>query len=120
MGGRRPSNWALVVGGFLLALGLAFFVSRYASGSPDGLNKVAIDQGIDGTETEHASAESPLAGYGVEGVDDEGLSTGLSGVIGVAVTFGLGLVIFGLVSRRSRASSGPGDATATISTGAAT
>jgi cobalt/nickel transport system permease protein len=28
-----------------VALGLAFFVSRFASSSPDGLNKVAIDQG---------------------------------------------------------------------------
>ena len=49
MAAKRTTTWAVVVGGLLVALGLAFFVSRFASSSPDGLNKVAIDQGFDDT-----------------------------------------------------------------------
>jgi hypothetical protein len=87
--------------GLVVALALAFFVSPEASSKPDGLNKVAIDQGFSDQEKSHASEDSPLAGYGVRGVGDDRLSTGLSGVIGVGVTFALvGGVVF--VVRRSR------------------
>jgi hypothetical protein len=96
---KRKSLWLMIGGGLIVALALAFFVSPFASSSPDGLNKVAIDQGFDGQEQESATADSPLAGYAVEGVDDEGLSTGLSGIIGVAITFGIGMIIFGLLVR---------------------
>lgn len=102
--GRDRKNLVLfIVGGLLVALGLAFFVSPYASSSPDGLNKVAIDQGFADSETEHATADSPLAGYGVEGVDNDSLSTGLAGIIGVAIVFGASMILFGLLrSRRPR------------------
>jgi cobalt/nickel transport system permease protein/cobalt/nickel transport protein len=92
---RRRSTWLFIVGGLIVAVGLAFFVSPFASSSPDGLNKVAIDEGFADEEQPHATAEGPLAGYAVEGVEDEGLSTGLSGIIGVAIVFGLGLIVFG-------------------------
>lgn len=103
----RRSLTLLVVGGLLVALGLAAFVSPFASTAPDGLNRVAIDQGFAGTAKEHPLAEGPLAGYGVKGVEDERLSTGLSGAIGVVVTFGVGMVLFGALraarGRRTRA-----------------
>jgi hypothetical protein len=100
---RRRNLLAFVVGGLIVALGLAFFVSPLASSSPDGLNKVAADQGFDDEERSPTLEEGPLAGYGVKGVDDEGLSTGLAGVIGVAMTFGIGLILFaGLRTVRSR------------------
>jgi cobalt/nickel transport system permease protein len=99
----RKSLLLFVVGGLIVALGLAFFVSPLASSSPDGLERVAIDQGFADTADEHAAADGPLADYGVKGVEDEGLSTGLAGVIGVAVTFGLGMILFGLLrSMRAR------------------
>ena len=104
MAAKRTTTWAVVVGGLLVALGLAFFVSRFASSSPDGLNKVAIDQGFDDTQTNHATADGPFAGYGVKGVDDQGLSTGLAGIVGVAVTFGIGLRAL----RRRRSPQGDG------------
>lgn len=109
----------MIVGGLLVALGLAFFVSRYASSAPDGLNKVAMDQGFADQEQEHATADSPLAGYGVRGVEDDGLSTGLAGIVGVAVTFGIGLLVFALVSRRRDGSSdGAGQAAPSAASGA--
>jgi cobalt/nickel transport system permease protein len=85
----RPRLPLFLVAGLLVAAALAFFVSPYASSQPDGLNKVAIDEGFDGTESPHAAADLPTAGYEVSGVDDPGLSTGLAGVIGVAATFAI-------------------------------
>ncbi|MGH9214281.1 MAG: PDGLE domain-containing protein [Acidimicrobiales bacterium] len=76
-----------VAAGLAVALVLAFFVSPEASSKPDGLNKVAIDEDFSDEEQAHRMEDSPLAGYGVEGVDDDRLSTGLSGAVGVAVTF---------------------------------
>jgi hypothetical protein len=93
----RKNLTLFIVGGLIVALGLAFFVSPFASTSPDGLNKVAIDKGFDSSATDSATADSPLAGYAVSGVDDESLSKGLSGIIGVAITFGLAMILFGIL-----------------------
>ena len=60
MAAKRTTTWAVVVGGLLVALGLAFFVSRFASSSPDGLNKVAIDQGFDDTADEPRHGRRPV------------------------------------------------------------
>jgi cobalt/nickel transport system permease protein len=103
-----------IVGGLIVALGLAFFVSPFASGSPDGLNKVAIDQGFDATQGDHALDDSPLAGYAVEGVHDQSLSKGLSGIIGVAITFGVGMIVFAsLRAYRHRHPATPAQSTGT-------
>ena len=91
---RRPRTRSFVVAGLLVSLVLAGLLSWYASSSPDGLERVAEDQGFSQTSRDSRSANSPLAGYGTEGVEDERLSGGLAGVIGVAVT---GLVMGGLL-----------------------
>jgi cobalt/nickel transport system permease protein len=78
---------AFVVAGLVLAVTLAFVVSPSASGSPDGLNRVAADHGLSAEQRPHALRRLPTAGYGVRGIDDRRLSTGLAGVLGVAVTF---------------------------------
>ncbi len=51
------------------------------------------------------STTVPLAGYEVKGVDDAKLSKGLSGLIGVTLTFGIGMIVFGLLVRRNRGDS---------------
>jgi PDGLE domain len=84
---RRSSIAWFVVAGLAAALILAFFVSPLASSEPDGLERVAIDQGFEGQAAEHALASGPLADYSVAGVENTWLSTGLSGVIGVALCF---------------------------------
>ncbi|MFE6223435.1 energy-coupling factor ABC transporter permease [Streptomyces sp. NPDC057854] len=89
--------------GAATALVLAGVVSFYASASPDGLEKVAADQGIDAKVQEHAAAGSPLADYGVQGVDSARLSGGLAGVIGVGLTLAAGTGVFWTVRRRRRA-----------------
>jgi cobalt/nickel transport protein len=83
----------LVVTGLVVSLVLAGGVSYYASSQPDGLEKVAGDIGFLDSAKESAVEEGPLAGYGVAGVENERISGGLAGVIGVAstaaVSFGL-------------------------------
>lgn len=103
-GPRSPKKvW---IGGVVAALVLAGFVSFYASASPDGLEKVAADNGIDRNVEEHATADSPLADYGVKGIETARLSGGLAGVIGVGATLAVGTGAFWLVRRRRTESSG--------------
>jgi hypothetical protein len=71
------------------ALLLAGLVSSVASSSPDGLERVAQDNGMAAEEQEHAMADSPLAGYGIGAIDSELLSGGLAGVLGVGVVLAL-------------------------------
>jgi cobalt/nickel transport system permease protein len=96
----RTSRRKLWIGGLVTSLLLAGFVSFYASSNPDGLEKVAADQGIDQKAKEHTSADSPLADYGVRDVDDARLSGGLAGVIGVGVTVVAGTGVFWAVRKR--------------------
>jgi hypothetical protein len=103
----RRSLALFLVGGLIVALGLAFFVSPYASSSPDGLERVAIDKGFAETAQDHALSESPLADYRVRGVEDERLATGLSGIVGVAITFGVGMILFGALRTFRARRAGP-------------
>ena len=101
---------ALLLVGFLLALVLPGGVSYYASSAPDGLAKVAADQGFDSTAGEHRLADSPVADYQVRGVEDDRLSGGLAGVLGVVATLAIGGVLFRIVrggSRRDAADAAP-------------
>jgi len=90
-----------VAAGLAVAVVLAFFLGPAASSQPDGLNRVAIDEGFADEEAGHRLDDSPLAGYQVKGVDGDRLSTGLAGAVGVTVTFVLAGGLF-LVLRRRR------------------
>jgi PDGLE domain len=94
----RSSNLRMfLLGGLLVAIGLATLVSGFASSAPDGLNKVAEDHGFAASAKEHLFENGPLAGYAVKGVNNDRLSTALAGLIGVLVTFGVGLALFALL-----------------------
>ncbi|MEU9730557.1 energy-coupling factor ABC transporter permease [Streptomyces sp. NPDC048002] len=96
----RTSRRTLWISGLVTSLVLAGLVSFYASADPDGLEKVATDNGIDEKAEEHHYADSPLADYGVKDVDNARLSGGLAGVIGVGVTVVAGTAVFWSVRRR--------------------
>ena len=108
---KRKSVWFILTG-LIAALVLGGVVSNFASGHPDGLDSVAregctfdedgnitggtcIAQREQGNQTE----DSPLADYGIRGIDNEFLSTGLAGVAGVLLTFTLGGALFWLARR---------------------
>jgi len=92
---------SFLISGFIASLFLAGVVSFYASSNPDGLEKVAEDIGFIETAEDHTYAEGALADYGVKGVDNARLSTGLAGVIGVVATGVISTGIFMLVRRKS-------------------
>ncbi len=113
---NRKLGWFLGAG-LLVALILAGVVSSFASRSPDGLDATAL-QGCTtdehgkitgGTcmaqqEQSHQFQHGPLANYGIRGLGNSYLSTGLAGVAGVLVTFGLGAGLFWVARRRGGAS----------------
>ncbi|MEU2611331.1 PDGLE domain-containing protein [Micromonospora sp. NPDC007271] len=131
-------SWPFLLGGLLVALLLAGVVSNYASSHPDGLDSSLLKGCTVNAEDEitggscpaqqakdHELGDSPLADYGVRGVSNDFLSTGLSGVIGVLLTFALGGGLFWLARRRG-ADAGtpaapdaatPGDAASADTTG---
>ncbi|MET9747245.1 energy-coupling factor ABC transporter permease [Streptomyces ardesiacus] len=108
------SHRAVWLTGLVASLVLAGFVSFYASADPDGLEKVASDKGIDKKAEEHASADSPLADYGVKDVADARISGGLAGVIGVGVTVVAGSAVFWAVRRRRSDDASPARTETTV------
>ncbi|MBQ0829457.1 energy-coupling factor ABC transporter permease [Streptomyces tagetis] len=106
------SHRAVWITGLVTSLVLAGFVSFYASAHPDGLEKIASDEGIDEKAREHAASDSPLADYGVKDVTDARVSGGLAGVIGVGATVVAGSTVFWVLHRRRRGGTSPADTTA--------
>ena len=107
-------GWFLA-GGLLVALLLAGVVSNFASSSPDGLDATAregctfnADDEITGgtcmlqQERAHQLEDSPLADYGIRGIDNSFLSTALAGTAGVLITFGVGAGLFWVARRRKQ------------------
>lgn len=108
----KRSTW-FILGGLLVALLLAGVVSNFASGSPDGLDSAStkgctVDE--DGEITggscmaqnakDSETADSPFAEYGISGIGNSYVSTGLAGVAGVLLTFAVGGGLFWLARRR--------------------
>jgi cobalt ECF transporter T component CbiQ/cobalamin biosynthesis protein CbiM len=122
--GRRARRWAFFGAGLVVTLLLAGVVSNFASSSPDGLDATALqgctvdDEGeitggvcIAQQEQEHEFGTGPLADYSFVGIDNPYLATGLAGVVGVLVTFGIGVAVLQLVRRRrARTRDGSDDA----------
>lgn len=86
--------------GLLLCLLIAGVGSYYASGHPDGLEHVAQSTGFSDSAESSAVADSPLADYQVMDVDDDRLSGGLAGVLGVAIIAVLSTGLFWGLRRR--------------------
>lgn len=109
----KRRTWGFIIGGLAVALLLAAVVSNLASPHPDGLDS-ALRQGcaFDAEDNiiggdcparqarEHELGDSPLADYGIRGLDNPYLSTGLSGTLGVLLTFAVGAGVFWLLRRR--------------------
>jgi hypothetical protein len=84
---------------FLASLIVAGALSFYASSHPDGLEKVAEDVGFLDTAKDSSVSGSPLADYGVSGIENARLSVGLSGVIGVIATALVAYFVFAISKR---------------------
>ncbi|MEU5838965.1 energy-coupling factor ABC transporter permease [Streptomyces diacarni] len=98
----RRSARSLWLAGLAVTVACAGGLSFYASASPDGLEKVAADNGIDEKAEDHAAEDSPLADYGVGDIANARLSGGLAGVIGAGATLAVGSGVFVVLRRRRR------------------
>lgn len=109
---QQKSLRPILVGGIMAAMVLAGGVSYLASSAPDGLDATTLrgcTTNAEGEITggtciaqgagEHELAGGFLADYGLKGLDN---TTGIAGVIGVVLTFAIGLAIFWTVRRRNR------------------
>ncbi len=85
---------AFALTGLAVTVVIATVVSQFAVDDPDGLERVAEDQGFISAAEEHALGSSIFADYATAGVDDEQLSLAVAGVTGVLLTL---LVTGGLV-----------------------
>jgi cobalt/nickel transport protein len=94
------SNRKFIVMGVLVSALLAGGASFYASSNPDGLEKVAEDIGFIDTAKDNANSDTTLADYGVKGIENERLSVGVSGLIGVVATGAISGGLFLLLRRK--------------------
>ncbi|MGX5697586.1 PDGLE domain-containing protein [Agromyces soli] len=98
---RRISTRAFTIGALLVALVIACVVSLWASSHPDGLEFVAASTGFGEAAQDSATAGSPVADYGVAGVENPWLSVAIAGAVGCAATFGFAWLVGRLAKRRS-------------------
>jgi hypothetical protein len=90
---------------WLIGIGVALLLatlSPLASGSPDGLEKVAEQQGF--IDSANAAPFQVVADYVFPGVHNEALATILAGWLGVLVMFGAMYGIGWLITRKKRSS----------------
>jgi cobalt/nickel transport system permease protein len=112
---QRPTKpyLPLMVYGGLIALGLALFVSPFASTAPDGLDKTAERLGF----AEHAKTvvRAPMPDYKIGPIGLSSLSTSIAGAVGTLVVFGLALLLArALVPARRATPAGAADAQGTV------
>ncbi|OGO09652.1 MAG: hypothetical protein A2Y61_03455 [Chloroflexi bacterium RBG_13_60_13] len=86
-------HFALFVALFLV------LISPLASGSPDGLERVAEDKGF--IEEAREAPYTLIADYLLPGVENEALATILAGLIGTIAVFGLIYGMAWVLKRRS-------------------
>ena len=72
------------IAGYFIALAITL-IAPFASSSPDGLERVAEDQGF--MDTAKEAPYAVIADYVFPGVENEALATVLAGVIGVTIIF---------------------------------
>jgi PDGLE domain len=88
---RRVSMRLFIALGLAVAVALAFFLSPYASSSPDGLEKVAGDKDfLQRGKVHRVHESSPIPDYAFPGIRDERMATALAGFVGTLGVFALG------------------------------
>lgn len=89
-----------LLAGLVITALIAVVASQFASGDPDGLEYVAEQEGFAGSARDHDLAGSALADYGDGLTGNTVVDTALAGLVGVAVTLGLGWLVLRVARRR--------------------
>ncbi len=93
---------AILVIGLLISAGLAGCLSFYASGHPDGLERVAEVHGFADAAEDSAAQASIVADYEL-GDDGGRLSVAAAGLIGIGITALAAFGLFALIKPRAGA-----------------
>jgi ABC-type Fe3+ transport system permease subunit len=93
---RRGRLWWIA--GIAIAALVVIILAPLASRDPDGLQRVAKDQGFIGQAQNVVSGL--LSGYAIPGVNDPVISTILSGLAGLAIVFVAIVLVGRLLARR--------------------
>jgi cobalt/nickel transport system permease protein len=93
--GRLGRYWWVV--GLVVAALIVVVLAPLASADPDGLERVAGDQGF--LQSARDALYSIIPDYTVPGVDGN-LSTILAGLIGIVIVFGLMVLVGRVLARR--------------------
>ena len=108
-GPRHQARYGeLAAQGLLVALALAVFVAPFASGWPDGLEKVAATLGFEHRAAVSPAFPAPLPDYRLPGGGSAALSTVIAGAAGTLVAFGLAWLLAFLLTPRRGAGAQPG------------
>lgn len=86
-----------ILAGLAAALILAIF-SFLASSSADGLERIAQNQGF--ISKSISFIKSPIPDYAFPNIDNEKLAGSIAGIMGVLITFILGLGLSKLISKK--------------------
>ena len=97
--GRRPGRRWWVVGLAIAALG-GVVLAPLASSDPDGLERVAGDQGF--LDRAQNVVGGLFSDYAIPGIDDPAVSTIVSGLVGLAIVV-VAIVVLGRLLARRRA-----------------
>ena len=84
--GFRP----FVIGSMCAAVVVGVVVSQFAASNPDGLERVAIDNGFEESATDHALDSSWFSDYATAGISNESVSLAVAGVAGICITLLVG------------------------------
>lgn len=84
--GARVGMRPFVIGGLVVTLGFAAVVSQFAVDDPDGLERVAEDEGFIDSATDHTFGDSIFADYATNGIDNEQVSLAVAGIAGVVLS----------------------------------
>ncbi len=86
--------------GLMTALVLALLISPFASPWPDGLERVAKDQGFLEKGEEPPVFAAPVPDYSFPGICNKEWATSITGLIGTMAMFGIGYGVAALIKRR--------------------
>jgi cobalt/nickel transport system permease protein len=94
----------LLTYGVLVIIGLVLFVAPFASGWPDGLEKVAETFGFAGTAAQQPLFDSPVPNYQLPGIGSSAISIILAGLIGITLVFLLSYLLARLLTAKQKSS----------------
>lgn len=105
-GQPRARTNRFVLGGVLVTLLVAGVVSQFAFDDPDGLERVAVDEGFADRAEDHAFGSSLFAEYATRGVANERASLAIAGITGSLLTLAVGGGMVLAVRRRTPSPAG--------------